>query len=231
MKGGIMKAPKIIIVLISLVALFMLLGINPSLAMTRPVEEPIIIHQSPVGETTSSYVARQAKGEVLMYITYIAGYDGPYFSDPTIHNETTAYFTIRYTAGGTSGKLLRVGNLGSREGVVAGGCTTAYFNPTPHGDYSQPDTFSDGIKIGVFEYRPGGQPLTYWKPGAASYDFGINYIIQERTFAGSFTIGGKTYTYGRVGDRASSFQMMSPDPTDPTIIHYIGRSLASGPPL
>jgi hypothetical protein len=196
-----------------------------------PVQEPIVIHRAPIGEAVRCFVLWVGKGESLSYLTYIAGYDGPYFSDPTIHNETTAYFTARATAGGVQGKLFRVGNLTSREAGVAGGFTTVYFNPTPHGNYADPSTFSDGIEISAVEYQHGTDMILKYVPGASIYDSGTLHMIAERKFAGSFEIGDKTYTCGKVGDRMVGYTVFSLNPTDPSVTNSLSHYTASGPAL
>jgi hypothetical protein len=163
------------------------------------------------------------------YFTSIAGYDGPYFSDPTTHNETTAYFTFRVSQGGArSTKLFKVGNLGSYESEPGGGISTIYFNPVPHGDYTLLDTFSDGIMISVAQFQPV-QTVFEYQSGSNSVQLVMVNGTFVHTFAGSFTVGGNTYTWGSVGKRSARFLMMAPNPTDPTVTDFIGNTTALAP--
>jgi hypothetical protein len=113
-----MKSKKAVIVFVSLVLLIgsaLVVSLSHSLATARPVQGTIIT-QAPVGEIVTKYVGKIQSTGAAGYFTYIAGYDGPYFSDPTTHNETTAYFTFRVTGGGSNGtNRFRVGTLGSFE--------------------------------------------------------------------------------------------------------------------
>jgi hypothetical protein len=211
-----------------LIGLSLVVSISHSLATARPVQGTMI-GQAPVGEIVLKYVGKTVGGNVG-YLTYIAGYDGPYFSDPTTHNETTAYFTFRVTGGGGNGtKIFRVGNLASFESEPGGGIWTTYFNPTPHGNYAMPDTFSDGIMIRTAQYLEG-QSVSVWPaPGSTTLLFATVRHDFLQTFAGSFSIGGETYTFGAVGDRSQGHVMVAANPTDPTIRDYIAHTTALAP--
>jgi hypothetical protein len=223
-----MKSSKTMIVFISLavlIGLSLMVSINHSLATTSPVQGTII-GQPPVGEIVYKYVGKTVGGNVG-YLMCISGYDGPYFSDPTIHNETTAYFTFRVTGGGGNAtKRFRVGMLGSFESEPGGGIWAAYFNPTPHGNFAMPDTFSDGIKIREAQYLEGQSVGVRLTPEATAPLFSIVYHDFLQTFAGSFSIGDKTYTFGAVGDRCQGYVMVAPSPTDPTVSDYIAHTKA-----
>jgi hypothetical protein len=90
------------------------------------------------------------QGEVVGYFTDITGISGPLFSGAP--GEDTAFFTIRsdivqLTPLPTNGDVgLALGSAGTFD---------IYFNPTPIGDWSNPDTFSSGQLIARFT-RPEG---------------------------------------------------------------------------
>jgi hypothetical protein len=226
-----MKLRKAIIGIISvvlLIGLSLVMSISHSLATARPVQDKPIA-QAAVGEIVLKYVGKIQSTGVVGYFTYIAGYDGPYFSDPTIHNETTAHFTLRVSQGGArSTKLFRAGNLGSYESEPGGGITTVYFNPVPHGNYAMPDTFSDGTMIGQAQFQPA-QAIFEYQPESNSVQLTMVHGTFLQAFSESFTLGGNTYTWGAVGKRTARFVMMAPNPTDPTVTDLIGNTTALPP--
>lgn len=223
-----MKPRKAIILFASLVVL-----IGSSLVVSNSQTLPTAgqafipyVAQAPVGEISVKYVGKIQSTGAAGYFTYIEGYDGPNFSDPTIHNETTAYFTFRVSQGGArSTGRFRVGNLGSFESEPGGGISTVYFNPVPHGNYAMLDTFSDGIMVSVAQFGPV-QTLIEFQSGSNSVQRTVVTGTFLHTFAGSFTLGENTYVWGKVGKRTARFLIMVPNPTDPTVTDFIGHTTA-----
>jgi hypothetical protein len=193
----------------------------------EPLQQPIMIFRAPAGETQCVFVTRVGGGATLYYFPYIAGYDGPCFSDATKNDETTAYFTGRVT-GSTPTKVFRVGNV-SGDVRLGGSITTVYFNPTPHGNYAQPDTFTDGIKILEGAFLPGSQNLLKYPTGSNVRDFTIYSQSLRQTFAGTFTFGGKEYLMGMVGDRIQTFALGAPNPADSSVSDIVGRYVSTRP--
>jgi hypothetical protein len=85
------------------------------------------------------------QGQVAGYFTDIKGISGSLFNGSP--SEATAFFTFRsdvfsvmpLPANGDVGLLL-----------VSGGSFSIYYNPNPRGDWSSPDTFSNGQLIAKF---------------------------------------------------------------------------------
>jgi hypothetical protein len=105
------------------------------------------------------------QGFVAGYLPDIAGITGPMFDGSP--GEGTAYFTFRsnafqFTPLPTNGDL--------QLSLLSAGTYAIYFNATPIGDWSNPDTFSSGQAIAQFK-RPEGLVLQFT-------DF-INHVIGE----------------------------------------------------
>ena len=86
------------------------------------------------------------QGFVVGYLPDIAGIAGPLFDGPP--GEGTAYFTFRsnvfqFTQLPTNGDLQLF--------LLSPGAYAIYFNATPMGDWSDPDTFSSGQPIAQFK--------------------------------------------------------------------------------
>jgi hypothetical protein len=222
-----MKSKRAIIVFVSLIVLIassLVLSIRNSIATTRPVQGTVI-GQCPVGGIRSKYVLR-TKGGTVGYLTYIAGYDGPYFSDPTKQDETTAYFTLKSTPVVASTGFFRVGYIASYRDQPRGSDATIYFNATPHGNYEDLNTFSDGIKIAESQSESAQTIFKRETGGATGFTFFQAYSTSISTFSGSFTLGDKTYTYSAVGDRYAGYYLAAPNDVDPTIYNIIGYNSA-----
>ena len=90
-------------------------------------------------------------GEFVGYVAFIEGVDGPLFSGPA--SENTAYFTVRLTEPAAAQIPLPVPDTDLVTSFfVPGAQATFYFNPDPDGrDWSNPDTFSEGVPIAVID--------------------------------------------------------------------------------
>jgi hypothetical protein len=82
------------------------------------------------------------QGEVVGYFTNINGIPGPLFNGTPI--EKTAFFTFRSDVLSTT-SLPSNGDIGLS--LVSAGAFNIYYNPTPNGDWSNPDSFSGGQKF------------------------------------------------------------------------------------
>lgn len=95
---------------------------------------------------------RTASGTVAFgYFTFLEGIPGPFFAG-TPHSEATAFFTFRTDP-------LVFSDI-SRNGSILFATLRAptyqiYFNPSPHGDWSKPDSFSSGELIATFKRTDG----------------------------------------------------------------------------
>jgi hypothetical protein len=193
----------------------------------EPLEQPIMIFRAPEGETKCVALNKIVGGKTMYYFPYIYGYDGSCFSDATKNDETTAYFTGGVTGSSTT-KAFRMGNVSCD--VRSGGVVFAmYFNPTPHGNYAQPETFFDGIKIVEAVFLPGSQNLIKYPTVGTLREFTLYSHSLMQTYAGIFTFGGKEYTVGSVGDRWQTNMLGAPNPSDTAISDIVGRWISTRP--
>jgi len=132
---------------------------------------PPEVQAAGAGSLATNFVGRfyfnptTLQGFVVGYLPDIAGIAGPLFDGPP--GEGTAYFTFRsnvfqFTQLPTNGDLQLF--------LLSPGTYAIYFNATPMGDWSDPDTFSSGQPIAQFK-RPEGLVLEFT-------DFG-NHVIGE----------------------------------------------------
>lgn len=90
-------------------------------------------------------------GEFVGYVAFIEGVDSPLFDG--VPSEDTAYFTVRLTEPAAAQIPLPVPDPElATSFFVPGAQATFYFNPEPNGrDWSNPDTFSEGVPIAVID--------------------------------------------------------------------------------
>ena len=90
-------------------------------------------------------------GEFVGYVAFIEGVDSPLFDG--VPSEDTAYFTVRLTKPAAAQIPLPVPDTElATSFFVPGAQATFYFNPDPNGrDWSNPDTFSEGVPIAVID--------------------------------------------------------------------------------
>ncbi len=90
-------------------------------------------------------------GEFVGYVAFIEGVDSPLFDG--VPSEDTAYFTMRLTEPAAAQIPLPVPDAQLATSILAPGAqATFYFNPDPNGrDWSNPDTFSEGVPIAVID--------------------------------------------------------------------------------
>jgi hypothetical protein len=90
-------------------------------------------------------------GEFVGYVAFIEGVDSPLFDG--VPSEDTAYFTVRLTEPAAAQIPLPVPDVQlATSFFVPGAQATFYFNPDPNGrDWSNPDTFSEGVPIAVID--------------------------------------------------------------------------------
>jgi hypothetical protein len=94
-----------------------------------------------------AFLNTNGQGEVVGYFTNINAIPDPLFDgDPS---EKTAFFTFRSDVLSTTA-LPYNGDIGLD--LVSAGAFNIYYNPTPNGDWSNPDSFSGGQKF-------PGQPI------------------------------------------------------------------------
>lgn len=113
-----------------------------------------VVKRVPAGAVAFHFAADLSylTGELVGYIAFIEGVDRPLFSGPP--SEDTAYFTLRVTKPTPLPIPLPVepGPGLSVTLLEPGAQFTVYFNSSPGPrDWSNPDTFSEGVPIAVFE--------------------------------------------------------------------------------
>lgn len=151
----------------------------------------VVSHAQPVqpGEVAFYFVGRAllnpstGQGLVVGFLTDIKGISGPLFSGTP--SEASAFFTFRSDV--FSLRPLNVdGDLAST--IVSSGTFSVYLNSSPHGDWSNPDTFSSGQLIAKFAR---GETLLI-QVGSIS-----QHVLTEKLLSSQeFTFGGRDYTLG-----------------------------------
>jgi hypothetical protein len=138
--------------------------------------------QEIIGQAISSPTG----GTLFGYYTFIKGLDTLFTTTPG--NEATALFTffrdtsnVRVTA---NGPLLVL----SREGT-----TTVYFNSSPSGDFSNPNSFRAGTPIQMASLR-------FQAVIDTTTDTALVTIEDTITSTSAFSLNGTKYTLGKVGD-------------------------------
>jgi hypothetical protein len=163
------------------------------------------------------------QGFVVGYLPDVAGVAGPLFNGGP--SEATAYFTFRsdvfqFTELPTNGDLQLF--------LLSAGTYAIYFNPTPIGDWSNPDTFSSSKPIAQFK-RPEGLFLEFT-------NF-INHVIGEDLVSTRpFIFNGHNYNFRAISPGGLTlFNTGSTTPLPgpgiagfPLVFPYAGSGIAVG---
>lgn len=140
------------------------------------------------------------------YLTYADGLpDSVLFSDPINHSETMARVTYYATATLTARSV-----ISTVTELNALGTTTFYFD-TGGADFNDPASFANGTAIGSSVQR-SQNIINVQSPNTA---IATNFGELVQLAAGTFTYGGQTYTFGRVGSQQRSFFTGEGVRTDP----------------
>ncbi len=139
------------------------------------------------------------------YLSYINGTDGPIFSG-TPQNETTTLFTF-YSDNVTT-RVINNGPLriiNREEGTF-----TIYFDGTPNGNFSNPDTFRDGQPVLTASLRH--QVIIDTITGAFTATFTLTVTSNS-----PFDFNGRALRMGKVGDKLRlTFQGHTNSPAPPS---------------
>ncbi len=165
--------------------LSVLLVILAAFSMTAVAGDKVV-KRVPAGAVAFHFVAdfSYTTGELVGYIAFIEGVDGPLFADPLDpasppYSKDTAYFTLRLTESTPwpvalpveTGSELRVSLL-----EPVGAQFTVYFNASPVSrDWNDATTFAQGVPIAVFEESA----LLGTRSGAASYNVFSSWLIDS----------------------------------------------------
>ena len=147
-----------------------------------------VVKRVPAGAVAFHFVAdlSYATGELVGYIAFIEGVDGPLFADPLNpgpgtppYSKDTAYFTVRLAAPTPMPMPLPV-ETGSELSAAllepAGAQATIYFNSNPGSrDWNDPETFAQGVPIAVLEESA----LLSTRSGAASFNVFSSRLIDS----------------------------------------------------
>jgi hypothetical protein len=132
------------------------------------------------------------QGEVVGYFTDISrigASDSLFNGSPS---EQTAFFTLRSDMFSLT-SLPANGDLGLF--LVSAGTYNIYYNPTPNGDWSDPDTFSGGQKF-------PGQPIAqFTRPEVLDLEFEAisqHMITETLVSSQSFTFKGHKYNFSAI---------------------------------
>ena len=163
------------------------------------------------------------QGFVAGYLPDIAGISGPLFDGSP--GEGTAYFTFRsnvfqFTQLPTNGDLQLF--------LLSPGTYAIYFNATPIGDWSNPDTFSSGQPIAQFK-RPEGLVLEFT-------DIGTHVIGEDLVLTQPFIFHGHHYDFRSIAPGGLTlFNTLSTTPLPgngisgfPLVFPYAGSGTAVG---
>lgn len=92
--------------------------------------------------------AADGTAQVVCYFAFIDGISGSLFSGTP--SETNAFFTLRTDV--VSAQTIINGNIAVI--LQSAGTYDVYFNSSPHGDWSKPDSFSSGQRVATFTRTP-----------------------------------------------------------------------------
>lgn len=173
-----------------------------------------------VGQVTNfppASAGEPATSQQYGYLSLINGLNADQIfttADPTLQNETMARFTFF-----TDAVTERVISNGRLRIVNRTGTTTIYFDETPDGDFSNRETFRDGIPVLTMAYRQ--QVILDTGEGTGTFTV-MNLLTVSAVQI--FEIGGKNY---RLGKRRNLFrQFYSGAATTPASGVFAGYAVA-----
>jgi hypothetical protein len=119
--------------------------------------------------------------QVVAYMTFAEGISGPFFNGAP--SEATAYFTFRSDTISITPPIANGPNLSAT--MFSSGTFSVYFNALPHGDFSDPDSFSSGQLIARFKRSPGMIVSTAGSTGTSTFSAGLawsrDFVFQGKT--------------------------------------------------
>ena len=192
-----------------LVALIASLGLltrsSGGVARAEPVlltsDEPRIVAISPLGtinrRQTFQVLINRRSGEAIAfgYLNYIHGLEE---EDLYLENsralESKALFTLYIEA-----RIARVHRNGPLQAYEVRGTSTIFFDDTPDGDFSDPETFRDGIRIAT-----GAENVVYtFDPETGT---GTGDVRLRQTAAWPSEFNGELIQFGEVGNHSVSWR-------------------------
>jgi hypothetical protein len=194
---------------------------------TEPSDEPRIIGIGSPGEVVEREVLQMRlnfsggslHATAFGYFTFIKGVDDRLLfaeSDPSKQNEATAFFTTFVTAKTT--RMTKNGPLLIFEAETE---ATAYFNPTPHRDFSNPDSFKEGMLIGA-----GEQTIQFVFDTTTGLGTGV--VAGKQMVAPPFMFHGELVQFGKERKITSFIQGKTMVLHSPTRIFGAGFTIQAG---
>lgn len=205
--GGTMRPNRILRLV--LVALFVTLGIltrdGGGVARAEPPlttsQEPRVVAISPLGTVnrrqTFEVLINRRSGEAIAfgYLNYIHGLnEDDLYLEGDGRLETRALFTLYIEA-----RIARVHKIGSVVAYEVLGRSTISFDDTPDGDFSDPETFRDGIRIAT------GEENTVFTFDPES-ETGTGDVRLRQTAAWPSEFKGELIQFGEVGNHTVSWR-------------------------
>lgn len=173
---------------------------NPAQAQEIPGSSTTLL--GIVGQVTNSAAGVTPATSIQYgYLTYVRGVDQHFLAGG--HDETSAIFTF-FTSATTTGSVT-TGNLRT---VTRTGTTTLYLNPTPSGNFADPNTFRAGTPIQISTLQ---QQVVINVPTGTFRTVNVNAV----TSSTQFNLAGRTLRLGAIGSAFTTFlvgQLHSPTP-------------------
>jgi hypothetical protein len=156
-----------------------------------------------VGKTPANHVVWQHVGRIYLnpdtgkaiyagYLVHINGISTSLFSGPP--GEGTAYFTFKTD-------VLQLTPLPNNGDIslyfVSAGTFSVYYNPSPKGDWDDPDTFSCGQLIATFERTESLYPVIG--------PIGFHSLSESLVSSQNFTFEGQTFNFSRISPDGITF--------------------------
>jgi hypothetical protein len=149
------------------------------------------------------------------YLHWIAGLSD-LFSSSTVQNESTAFFTFYTDTTTLSKKTNGPWTLVEREGTM-----TIYVNSSPHANFTDLNSFRDGVPVLVLSLHQQVMVDTV----GSTFQVVIMTNVQS---SGHFQRGSVTYELGRQGDRFRTTYVGRTPSTTPPDGHFSGYAVAVG---
>lgn len=157
------------------------------------------------GQVAWSAVARLAVNPVTGntfvygYLTQVIGMNGPFFNGAP--SQATAYFTLRSNVA-QEAPLPANGDINLT--VIQPWTFSIYLNSNPHGDWSNPDSFSSGRLVATFARRE----LLLTQIGSIAYEKATSVL----TFSQDFIFQDQTVNFRRLAPAVTITNLASSTP-------------------
>lgn len=176
-------------------------GVARAEPVLAAADRPSIVAISPLGTINRRQIfhvlINQLTGEAIAfgYLNYIHGLDEKdLYSEASNKPESKALFTLYIKA-----RVARVHTIGPMVAYELLGTSTIFFDDTPDGDYSKPETFTDGIPIAT-----GEENVVYTFDSTTGSGTGDVRLRQTNAWPNEFK--GKLIQFGEVGNHAVAWR-------------------------